>query len=239
VSDMAGFSSGKEWIVNARMVWVIVFAATFSSAAAAFEECGELFNAYGPYDYRTSKDKLAIVEGAHFTQDVEALRGGSTGALGGDIDYTLRASPNHHRALIAMVNLGRKLNTEQPPGAKYTLVCYFDRAARFAGNDGVVRLIYGTYLSRAGKKQEALQQLELAESLEPNNANIHYNLGLLYVDLKDYSKARLHAQRAYELGFTLPGLKRKLEELGQWRPPAGAAGTKDGASAIVRPTSPK
>ena len=220
-------------------VWVALLAATFASAAVAFEDCGELGNAYGPYDYRTQKDKLVIVEGAHFTQDVEALRRGTTGSLGADIDYTLRASPNHHRALIAMGNLARKLNIEQPPGAKYTLACYFDRAIRFAGNDGVVRLIYGTHLSRAGKKTEALQQLELALSLDPNSANIHYNLGLLYFDLKDYPKARHNAQRAYELGFALPGLKRMLEGVGQWEPSAGPTGRQGTAAGDARSAAPK
>jgi len=223
-------------VMNAVIVAVALLLATFTSAAADFEDCGDLANAYGPFDYRTSKDKLLIVDGTRFTRDVEALRRGNTGPLGADIDYTLRASPNHHRALIAMANLGRNLNTEQPQGAKYTVACYFDRAIRFAGDDGVVRLIYGTYLSRAGKLQDARQQLELGLTLEPANANIHYNLGLLYFDLKDYPKARLHAQRAYELGFQLPGLKRKLEEARQWEAPGGGPSS---ASGEVRPAAPK
>jgi tetratricopeptide (TPR) repeat protein len=200
-----------------------VFLGVAFPCAGQFEECGELMNAYGPFDYRTQRDKLYIVEGAHFTQDVEGLRRGASGTIGSDIDYTLRASPNHHRALIAMANLGRKLNTEQPQGAKYTVACYFDRAIRFAKDDSVVRLVYGTYLARAGKRAEAVQQLELADSLDPNNANVHYNLGLLYLEMKDYPKARENARRAYALGFTLPGLKKKLEEAGQWEESAGGS----------------
>jgi len=197
---------------------VIVVLALGANCAHAFEECGELGNSYGPYDYRTSRDKLAIVEGAHFTQDVEALRSGNTGQIGGDIDYTLRASPNHSRALIAMANLGRKLNTDQPPGAKYPIPCYFDRAIRFAEDDAMVRLVYGTYLARVGKQKEAVDQLELAQKLDEGNANIHYNLGLIYLDLKDYAKAREQAQRAYALGFALTGLRKRLEAAGQWTP---------------------
>jgi tetratricopeptide (TPR) repeat protein len=195
-----------------------------ASTSHAFEECGELANSYGPYDYRTSRDKLAIVESVHFTPDVESLRGGVTGQLAGDIDYTLRASPNHPRALIAMANLGRNLKSEQPPGAKYTLACYFDRAVRFADDDPMVRLVYGTYLSRVGKQKDAIAQLQIALKLDEANANIHYNLGLVYLDLKDYPKAREHAQRAYALGFALPGLRKRLEEAGQWMPAQTAAG---------------
>jgi tetratricopeptide (TPR) repeat protein len=209
---------------------MVVAVALGPTHAHAFEECGELTNAYGPFDYRTSRDKLAIVEGAHFTQDVETLRRGATGKLGGDIDYTLRASPNHPRALIAMADLGRKLNTNQPPGAKYPIPCYFDRAIRFANDDPIVRLIYGTYLARHGKRNEAVNQLEVAAKLDANNANIHYNLGLIYLDLKDYPKARENAKRAYDLGFSLPGLRKRLEAAGQWTPTPSAALTDKAAA---------
>src|SRR5882672_10328606 len=64
--------------------------------------CGALPNAYGPFDYRIEHDKLAIVEAYHFTSQVELLIRGQSGALGADLDYTLRAAPNHHRALVAM-----------------------------------------------------------------------------------------------------------------------------------------
>jgi len=205
---------------------ILMFCANVG-VAQTFEECGELGNSYGPFDYRTSRDKLAIVEGAHFTADVETLRRGNTSTVAGDLDYTLRASPNHHRALISMVNLGRSLRTDQPPGAKYSIPCYFDRAIRFARNDGFVRLIYGTYLARVNKKQDAIAQLEIAASLDEANANVHYNLGLVYFDLKDYPKARVHAKRAYELGFTLPGLRKMLIDAGQGDPVPG--GTSEAA----------
>lgn len=197
-------------------VVAVVALALGADRAHAFEECGDLANAYGPFDYRTSRDKLAVVETYHFTQDVEALRSGATGQIGSDLDYTLRASPNHPRALIAMANLGRKLNTDRPPGAKYPVPCYFERAIRFANDDPMVRLVYGTYLARVGKRKMAVEQLESALRLDQDNANVHYNLGLVYLDLKDYPKAREHAQRAYELGFSLPGLRKRLEAAGQW-----------------------
>lgn len=215
---------------------MIALLALRAAAAQGFEECGELGNSYGPYDYRTERSKLAIVEGAHFTADVELLRKGNTGTLGGDIDYTLRASPNHHRALISMMNLGRRLKTDQPLGAKYSIPCYLDRAIRFAPNDASVRLIYGTYLARSAKKGEAVKQLELAATLEEANANVHYNLGLIYLELKDVSRASMHAKRAYELGFTLPGLRKMLIEAGQPDPAAGTPlASGPGAKASAAP----
>src|SRR6266496_1475185 len=178
----------KEAMMLGRILFIVLAAGGVSNFANAFEECGPLQNTggYGPFDYRTSAKQLAIVERFHFTPDVEALKRGESGTLGNDLDYTLRASPNHHRALVAMANLAFKVNNDKPKGAHYTLSCYFDRAIRFAPNDDKVYMINGIYLARAGKKQEALKQLQIAESLAKDNANVQYNLGLVYFDLKDY-----------------------------------------------------
>lgn len=49
--------------------------------------CGNPFvNGYGPYDYRSDQgSKLRVVEDNHFTPNVEALVGGNTAPLGGEI----------------------------------------------------------------------------------------------------------------------------------------------------------
>jgi Tfp pilus assembly protein PilF len=181
--------------------------------------CGSLQNAFGPYDYRTATaQQRATVENFHFTRDVETLRRGSTSLrIGADISYTLRAFPNHPRALLAMARLGEKEKTPRPSGADYTVECYFDRALRFTPEDPSVRLLFGTFLLKNGKREAAIEQLKIAELHAGANGNVYYNLGLAYFDLKDYGKAREYAKRAHELGFTLPGLKNKLQSVGQWR----------------------
>jgi len=202
---------------RARLTLAAIAIAVAGTSAA--QDCGSLNNAYGPFDYRTARQELAVVEEYHFNRNVETLRGGASGDIVADLDYTLRASPNHHRALTSMSNLILKLRNEKPPGAGFTISCYFDRAMRFAEDDGVVRMIHGIFLSKIGKKQDALKRFEEARALIPENANIHYNLGLVYFDLKDYPNALAHAQAAYQLGFELPGLKNKLVGAGQWREP--------------------
>lgn len=207
----------------------VALGSMLSAGANASDSCGELKNFIGPVDYRTGKDSLEVVEIHHFTAQVEQLRAGITGPLGGDIDYTLRASPNHPRALMAMMRLGEKEKTERPLGARYSVACYFDRAIRFRADDPTVRMIYGTYLAKRKDSSEALRQLEMAEQLAADNANLHYNLGLVYFDLGKYEEALQHAHTAYRLGFTLPGLRNKLEGAGRWRaPPESASATKDG-----------
>ena len=196
-----------------------VLGALLSAAAAAAQECGSLGNAYGPFDYRTAgKDKLKLVESHHFNATVESLKAGQTGTRpGGDIDYTLRALPNHHRALAAMSRLAFVEKKEKPAGSSYTVACWFQRAAAFTPDDGTVRMLHGMHLFRHRKLQDALEQLQEAETLQLEDANLYYNLGLVHFEVKDYDKSLAYAKRAYAAGFPLPGLKEKLHKAGQWR----------------------
>src|SRR5262245_13991012 len=119
---------------------------------ATAQSCGSLKNPYGPFDYRTQKGSLAIVEEYHFQPQVEYLKAGISDTVGGELDYTLRASPNHHRALHAMVRLSRKERREQPQGSRYTVQCWFMRAVEFAPDDPNVRVLYGHWLVDKGDK---------------------------------------------------------------------------------------
>lgn len=205
---------------------------------AARSACGDLGNGYGPYDYRTDRDKLPIVEAGHFTPEVEALFRSVTGYIGGDLDYTLRAFPNHHRALVSMMRFGERTKSAQPPSAKYTVECYFERAVRFRPDDTTVRMLFATYLHKIGREADANQQLELAVKLAGENAFTHYNAGLVYLDLKNYDEALRQAHVAYELGFPRPHLREALKAMGKWTepradlaapPPSAAASVASGA----------
>lgn len=186
--------------------------------------CGSLQNAYGPYDYSNASDranKLPIVEQFHFDAGIEQLKGHLTKAggvpqLGSDIDYTLRAFPNHHRALWAMVryNLEKSELTQTP--MRYTVDCYFDRAMRFKPEDPVVHMIYGMYLQKVHRNDESAARYEEALDMSPDSAEAHYNYGLLLVEMGKFDEALVHAKRAYELGHPLPGLRNKLEAAGHW-----------------------
>ena len=185
--------------------------------AAGFEACGPIENAYGPFDYRTEHDKLVIVERVHFDSGVENLQRGNTSYLGGDIDYTLRASPNHARALMAITRLAQREKTDQPGGAHYTVACYFDRAVRFAPDDPTVRTLFAIYLNKKGRQTDAITQLQEAEKHAGDSPNIAYNLGLVYLDLGDFDEALRYAHIAYRAGFPLPGLRDRLKRAGKWR----------------------
>jgi tetratricopeptide (TPR) repeat protein len=52
------------------------------------------------------------------------------------------------------------------------------------------------------------------EALNGQSAELHYFLGLIYIDLGQYAEAQTHARDAYALGHQLPGLRKKLADLG-------------------------
>ncbi|MBT9458031.1 MAG: hypothetical protein IV092_07240 [Burkholderiaceae bacterium] len=213
--------------------------AQVSSAA-----CGSLQNAagrFGPFDYRADHFKpppgesrphahlLKLVNDAHFTAESEArLRGVST-EMGGDLSFALRAFPNHHRALLAMMRLGEKQKSAQPKGAEFPVECWFERAIRFQAEDTIVRNLYAIFLHKNNRLDEARAQLELSVRLAKDNAFTHYNAGLIYFDIKDYDKALTQAHTALQLGLRSTGLSDQLKALGKWREPDPAA-EADGAA---------
>ena len=172
---------------------------------------------YGPFDYRTNKDKLPTVENAHFTPGVATLRREANGPFGADISYTLVAFPNHPRALLSMVNLVLRDKNDKPTGSRYSIECFFKRAVQFAPDDATVRMIEGIYLMRIDRPGQAVAVLETARQMAPNDANINYNLGLALLDSGKPDDALKYAQIAYRDGFPLPGLRDRLEKLGKWK----------------------
>lgn len=207
-------------------LWLPIF------ALADVADCGSLQNHFGPFDYRvaTAAEKY-LVERPHFPPKVEQLQAGNTSYLAADISYTLSVFPNHPRALWSMARLGIRQNTERPAHSTYSVRCWFDRAIRFRPDDPNVRMVYGVYLIKIGKSQDALVQLEIAATEDKDNANLNYNIGLAYFDLKKFDQSLDFAHKAYSLGFPLPGLKNKLVRVGKWRDPASVSESTDSTQA--------
>lgn len=210
--------------------------------------CGGLANAFGPFEYRpdhfkaqpgdtaSHADKLRIVEINHFNAGVETQLRGMTGAhVGGDLDYTLRAFPNHHRALATLLRLAERSKDPAPGGLPRPLECYFNRATRFAPNDPIVRLLYATFLIRNGRIGDARPQIDYARGLAGNNAFTHYNVGLMYADAGDWDAALAQAHRAAAMGFTRATLKQRLQKAGKWVEPSADAAAQAAASAASQP----
>lgn len=207
----------KRIFGRALILTIVFFMVTPLRAEVNDFVCGSLRNAYGPYDYRSDKDKLPIVENVHFTPEIATLVRGITGTVGAELDYTLRAFPNHHGALMSMIKLGERDKTSRPQGTKRTVECYLERAVRFRNDDATVKMIYATYLAKNKRNKEAIEQLNGAIDLGEDSANLQYNIGLIYLDIGKYDEALEHAHRAYNAGFPLPGLRDRLKRAGKWK----------------------
>jgi len=181
-------------------------------------ECSGGGTGYGPYDYTHHVDRrrrLPIVERHHFTPKVASLQGGESGALLPDIDYTLRAFPNHHAALFSIIRLYTR--TPRDPGVdnwRTPPECYLQRALHFAPRDSGAYLLYGIYLHRKGRLEQAEAMYRKSLELDPDSAEAHYNLGLLLLDRNEYEAARAEARSAYAKGYPLPGLRSRLTSAG-------------------------
>jgi len=210
-----------------RLIWFLAGLPLLAIASLANAQdvldCGSLDNPYGPYDYTDAAlraEKLPRVEKAHFDAGVRALKGHNRKVftwanLAGDLGYTLRVFPNHPIALYTMAQYHISgFNQKQP--MQYTPECYFERAHRMSPADGSVWLVEGIYQARMDQNEDAENSYKQAIALMPNASEAHYNLGLLYVEMGEYELAREQAERAYELGYPMPGLKAKLARLGEW-----------------------
>lgn len=213
-------------------------ATTGAMAQQADPACGNPFaNSFGPYDYRTDRGQnLKVVEDFHFNPRVEALIRGQSGTVAGDLDYVLRAFPNHHRALVSMMRLGARTKGIRPQGAQFDVECYFKRALTFRPDDAVARMIYVQYLTANGRKPEAAAQLDQVVTSNKDSAITQHNAGLLYLEMGDTDKALAQAHRAAALGMQEHALKRQLQAAGKWvEPPQQAA---DGAASSSAASTP-
>lgn len=118
-----------------------------------------------------------------------------------------------------MMRYGERTKSPQPPNVRYPVECYFLRAIRFQPDDTTVRMLYATFLQKQGREKEANAQLQQASVDAKDDAFTHYNIGLVYLDGKNYDEALRQAHRAYALGFPRMELKTRLQAAGHWREP--------------------
>jgi hypothetical protein len=217
---------GVAWAMTLALLLGVALDARGQTEEDLPQQCGTIRNSYGPFDYRTAtKDEKDLVEYAHFYREYGAyLKGSWTVDIGNQVgnhvaaglDYTLRAFPNHHRALKAMDDMAIRRKMDKLPGAFYNTQCYFLRAVIFTPNDGLVRALYGGFYARRGKPNEAREQLSLAVQLSPSEMTTRAQVASTYMLLGDWKEAESNARAAYELGYPLPGLRDKLKSQGHW-----------------------
>lgn len=216
--------------------WLLALPPASVQAQSVCGRIGEGSVTTGPYDYRTDRKEVEFIEGNHFQPQVQALIGGVSGRIGDELNYLLTHVPNDHKALLVLMTYGEKLKWAPAPGLRYSYECYYERALRWRNDDAIAHMIYATYLNKFARTKEALEQLAYASKLPEATGFTQYNIGLIYLDMKQYELALAQAQKAQALGFERAELRDGLKAVGKWResPQAttNAAASEPAASAV-------
>jgi tetratricopeptide (TPR) repeat protein len=161
---------------------------------------------------RAATQALHNLDRFHYQPAVKHLQDRKYRFALGDLEFMLKYFPNHPQALAKMAELALALKRPDIADQRFK-----DAIARYPKHDETY-VIYGTFLQRLGRVDAAISEYEKALEMNPNSAYAQYNLGLAYVDRKEYREANVYAQKAYQLGIGFPALKEKLQAVGAWKP---------------------
>ena len=166
------------------------------------------------YAPRTAKNEIQLynnVMGHHFNQGQKELADRRYHAALAHYEFILRYYPNQPQVLGLLSELCMKWKSP-----KCDADGWFQRAIERNPNAAPTYLANGIHLHKNERIKEAAEAYLRAAELAPDSINAHYNLGLVYIDLKQYDLANQHAQKSYQLGASLPGLRNRLERLSKW-----------------------
>lgn len=196
----------------ARAPWLAIALAVFCDTATGQSRQPTVdYNTANDYYAAVATGRHRVVEQFHLGPCEQSLNARNFRKALAECDFILRIFPNHPRALHLTVKTCEQSKT---PGCRLDEV--FERAIAINPEASATFVIRGIYLHGSKQYPMAKQSYERALELDANSMNAHYNLGLLCLELKEYVCANDHAQRAYSLGSTLPGLRDKLQKSGHW-----------------------
>lgn len=192
-----------------------------------------------PADYYRARGcgLLESVEHIHLVPGQGHLRARQFQLAAAEFHFVLTQFPNHPQALLSMAQ-----TCEQWKAPQCRTEEYFDNAISINPKVSGTYLTQGIYLHRARQYPKAIESFLQALKIEPNSVTAHYDLGLSYVETKQYELANQQAQLAYANGASLPGLRDRLQRAGHWnaleqKPPA-EAGTTSPPAASQGPDNP-
>lgn len=134
-----------------------------------------------------------------------------------EVNFTLQripeTSPLYSSVLAAIARIQQEL--KKFDSAKQ----YLDRAIAIAPDEPAAYILLALLYREQGNQQQALQTLEQGNTVTDGmSADIHYNLGLIELEIGKVESAAKHAKAAYDLGYPLSGLKNKLMAKNAWPP---------------------
>jgi predicted CXXCH cytochrome family protein len=95
---------------------------------------------------------------------------------------------------------------EMQAGKYVSAIDYYQKGLKKDNQMNYARFNLSAAYNTIGKNEEALNTLQTATFIDPNNERIYYNLGLLYFELKNEPLALDNFKKAYQLNSSNPGL---------------------------------
>lgn len=175
--------------------------------------------------YTTDPEKQRLIQSAeyhHLGKGIQFMGKGAHEQARAEFEYVLNISANHPAALFHYVSLTVD-KLKRPSLAEERI----ERALDLNPNAGSTYVAAGYFYQKTGRIREALTMYNRGVELQPASMTGWYNLGLAYLEVRDLENANAAAQKAYALGHPLPGLRKRLEALGAWRPAASTNPSSD------------
>ncbi len=207
----------RRRVILRNVLGTIAPASAFALACLGSAPAFAQLKASNDYYKSAGTELLRSVETYHVGPAADKLRIRQYESASGDIAFTLRYFPNHPQGLLQMMQLCEQWKFSAQ--CNFAMVSdVFANAIAINPNVAAPYVAQGIYLYREKRLQAAIASFEEALTVDANSLNAHYNLGLAYFDTKQFELANVHAQRAYQLGAPVPGLRDKLTRVGQWKP---------------------
>ncbi|EAR21146.1 tetratricopeptide repeat protein [Nitrococcus mobilis] len=168
------------------------------------------YHDHGVYDYYAPASYpprlIKNVLGYHIKPAEEGLKAGNWTKAEGNIGFILNYFPNHPEGLKLALAYAAK------SGHDRFALDRIKKALDINPKIAWTHLVYGVYLHRHNDLAAAEREYRKATELDTDLADAYYNLGLLLVDAGNIADAKKAAQKAYNLGYPLPGLRLKLQK---------------------------
>ncbi len=145
---------------------------------------------------KSPRSYLTILEGAHVATIPGWISKGRLDNAVLDIDYTLRAFPNHPQAL-QFAGLVSQL-TKNP---LWAIRCFENAVGAYPQN-AFTHMQYGWHLITTGRIGDGIDRLKLSIQMDPTLSAGHAGLAHAYAKKGDLEQAQEAAKKARELGFT-------------------------------------
>jgi predicted Zn-dependent protease len=219
---------------SVALIWV----ATSFLQFVAYPASAQMRTGLDYYAPRSGVDTEAFnaVMTHHFGPGREEVAIGRFGAALAHFEFLLNYFPNHPQTLVELSELCLKWKS---PICDAAAERRFQAAIQRNPEAAQSYVVQGLYFHRNNRLDEAVKSYSRAIELAPNSINAHYNLGLAYTDLQQYDLANQHAQKAYALGVSLPGLRARLEKAGKWNPNVTLPAEAKPAGEPAAPASPE